>query len=745
MTGVQTCALPISGSAPNLTYTPSNNFTGGVSFTFNINDGSLTSSVATVTITITNVNDAPVVGNDTYTVIKNNTLTVPVSGVLTNDSDPDGDVLTAVLVTGPAHAAVFNLNANGSFTYTPSNNYVGPDSFTYQANDGTATSGVATASITVLATNTAPVVTNQSVTIPEDTATNLVMNATDIDANPLTFIIVIGPTNGVLSNVNTNTGTFTYRPNTNFAGGDSFTFRVNDGLTNSGLATYGITILPVNDAPVANNLNVITPEDTSTNLVLTATDPDNTNLVFAILNGPTNGSLGVLNTNTGTVTYSPTANYHGPDTFTFTVFDGTLFATGTVFITVTPVNDAPVAFSQNLTNAEDTALPITLTGADVDGPVTNFTVLTQPLFGTLTGTAPNLTYTPSNNFTGVVSFTFNVNDGSLTSATATVTITITNVNDAPVATNLVVVTPQNTATNLVLLGSDVEGPVIFAILVAPTNGVVSGLNPNTGAVTYTPTNNYSGPDSFRFTVSDGSLLATGTVTITVTPLIVAQADVALSKTGPATGGAGSNLTYTITVTNHGPFTATNVLVQDQLPAGMTYVSSLPATATVLNKLVSWPLFNLATGVVSSFTVTARAAEGGTYTNIAFSTATTSDPNPTNNNGSITNSQVATVVTPGADVAVFKTGSNSVLAAGSLTYTITATNSGPSTATNVIVRDTSVGRNLRERVGWLYLEQWRGQVDGDHPLERCLRQLYDHLDRTGWWHLDEHCFEHRQHP
>src|SRR5207244_9633334 len=118
-----------------------------------------------------------------------------------------------------------------------------------------------------------------------------------------------------------------------------------------------------------------------------------------------------------------------------------------------------------------------------------------------TTTAGAVTYTPVTNYNGPDSFSFTVSDGSLP-ATATVSITVTAVNDAPVANNQNVTTPEDTATNLVLIGSDVEGPVTFAILSGPTNGALSLLNTNTGAVTYTPNTNYNGPDSFAFTVSD---------------------------------------------------------------------------------------------------------------------------------------------------------------------------------------------------------------------------------------------------
>jgi uncharacterized repeat protein (TIGR01451 family) len=100
------------------------------------------------------------------------------------------------------------------------------------------------------------------------------------------------------------------------------------------------------------------------------------------------------------------------------------------------------------------------------------------------------------------------------------------------------------------------------------------------------------------------------------------------------------------VTNQGPATATNVLVSDQLPAGFTFVSATPATAVVSSNLVSWPAFSLAADLRSNFTVTAVCVEGGSYTNIAFSTAGTLDPNTNNNNGTSTNSQVITAVTPG---------------------------------------------------------------------------------------------------
>src|SRR5438046_6038491 len=151
----------------------------------------------------------------------------------------------------------------------------------------------------------------------------------------------------------------TYTPNTNYNGGDSFTFLVNDGLTNSATATVSITVTAINDAPVANNQSVTTPEDTSTNLVLSGSDVEGP-VTFAILSGPTNGVLSLLNTNTGAVTYTPNTNYNGADSFTFTVSDRSLLATGTVSIAVTPVNDAPVATDDSCRPAENTTTNLPL-------------------------------------------------------------------------------------------------------------------------------------------------------------------------------------------------------------------------------------------------------------------------------------------------------------------------------------------------------------------------------------------------
>lgn len=181
-------------------------------------------------------------------------------------------------------------------------------------------------------------------------------------------------------------------------------------------------IVPLSDPPTANPQSVTTDEDTAKPITLTGSDPENDPLTFSIVTGPAHGSLSGSAPN---VTYTPAVNYNGADSFTFRVHDGGSYSPpATVSITVNAVADAPVANPQSVTTTQDTAKPITLTGSDGDNDPLSFAVAQQPAHGSLSGTAPNVTYTPTTGYTGADSFTFTVNDGTSTSPAATVSITV---------------------------------------------------------------------------------------------------------------------------------------------------------------------------------------------------------------------------------------------------------------------------------------------------------------------------------
>jgi carboxypeptidase T len=186
-----------------------------------------------------------------------------------------------------------------------------------------------------------------------------------------------------------------------------------------------------------------------------------------------------------------------------------------IFLTVVNSNNQPpTANPQSVVTAEDTALGITLTGSDPDGDPLTFSVTTAPGHGTLSGTAPNVTYAPAANYNGADSFAFVVNDGLANSSPATVSIAITPLNDAPVANPQSVTTQQDTAVAITLTGSDADGdPLTYSVATQPAHGSLAGTAPS---LTYTPATGYTGSDNFTFTVSDGALSSTAaTVSITV--------------------------------------------------------------------------------------------------------------------------------------------------------------------------------------------------------------------------------------
>jgi len=235
-------------------YTPADGYAGPDSFSYLLNDGTEDSTDPTVVSITVNAppNTPPVTSADSYGLDEDTTLTVATPGVLANDHDPEGNSLTALWVNGPSHGTL-TLNADGSFTYRPSANFHGSDSFGYRANDGTTNSGKATVSITVTAVNDAPVANADAFAVNEDTvlvisAANLVGNDVDADADRLTALIASNPRHGTLSQ-NAN-GALVYTPTANFAGTDSFTYRASDGAASSAnTATVSITVNPVEDGP----------------------------------------------------------------------------------------------------------------------------------------------------------------------------------------------------------------------------------------------------------------------------------------------------------------------------------------------------------------------------------------------------------------------------------------------------------------------------------------------------------------
>jgi len=274
------------------------------------------------------------------------------------------------------------------------------------------------------------------------------------------------------------------------------------------------------EIPLANDDSASTDEDNAVTINVVGNDTDVDGSIdpatVTLSSLPANGTA--VSNGDGTVTYTPDTDFNGTNTLTYTVKDnlGAVSDPATVTVIVDPVNDAPVAQDGTATTDEDIPVAITLSASDIDGDGLTYAVVTPPANGTLSGTAPNLTYTPSGDYNGPDSFTFKANDGTVDSNIASVDITVNPTNDAPVAQDGTASTDEDTPVAITLSASDIDGDgLTYAVVTPPAHGALSGTAPN---LTYTPSGDYNGPDSFTFKANDGTVDSNiASVDITVNP------------------------------------------------------------------------------------------------------------------------------------------------------------------------------------------------------------------------------------
>ncbi len=398
----------LTGTAPNLTYTPAADFNGADTITFTATDGVLTSAPAVVAITVTPVNDAPLLSAQTIAATEDLPKTITLAG-----TDVDGDTLSYAIASDPAHASL--LGNGATRVYLPAANYNGADAFTVTVSDGQATSAPATIAIAVAPVDDVPTADTGAVAVTEDVAAAFTLTGHDPDGDALTFAITAAPAHGQL------VGTppqLTYLPDADFAGVDTLQFTAHDGQHPSVPATVTLQVAPVNDPPTTGASSITTPEDQAIAIVLTGSDPDGDPLTFAITGAPAHGTI---LSGTTSVIYTPAHDFHGADAFAYTVSDGTATTAGTAAITVTSVNDAPVArddLAEGAVGAPQTVRVID-NDTDPDGDVVTLDVVTAPSAGSVDIIDDTLVYQPLPGFTGTDVVTYTVVDGAGGSATAT--------------------------------------------------------------------------------------------------------------------------------------------------------------------------------------------------------------------------------------------------------------------------------------------------------------------------------------
>ena len=366
---------------------------------------------------------------------------------------------------------------------------------------------------TKIVSNDAPLAESQSAVTNEDEAIPIMLIGTDQNQDDLTYQIVETPAHGTLTGTAPN---FTYTPVADYNGEDRFTFQVSDEVTSSQPAAVTITINPVNDTPIAVPLSLAADEDAALSLSLEGTDADGDSLIYEVVEQPSHGTL------TGTepdLTYTPVPGYNGEDKFTFLVGDGVATSRPEmVIVIVQAINQIPVAMAQSVITDEDITTTITLEGLDDDSDELIYEIIEQPSHGTLSGTAPNFTYTPVADYNGEDIFTFQVSDEVTSSQPEAVKITINAINDTPVAIAESIETAEDNPIEIVLVGNDIDGDdLTYRLVETAGNGQLSTIDGQ--KIIYTPDANYYGVDQFVFVASDDKLSSPSTtIQILVTPV-----------------------------------------------------------------------------------------------------------------------------------------------------------------------------------------------------------------------------------
>jgi hypothetical protein len=566
----------VTSTANDVSYTPDPDYCNDPgpapadTFTYTITGG----DSATVSVTVTCLNDAPVAVDDDSSTNEDSPFSDPVAGAgspAANDTDVDaGDTLTVTSVADPVGGTV--QIASGQITFTPAAGSCAPSpaSYDYVVSDGNGGTDTGKVTIDVTCVDDPPVAEDDSRTVAEDsgptTFGTLLGNDNDVESDPITITGASDPANGSTSFT---TGDVTYTPDVNFCGADSFTYTVNGGDS----ATVSVTVTCVEDVPVANDDSTTVGEDDSAaaiDVLGNDSDVEGDAITVSSASDPANGTVeltGPAGAETG-LTYAPDPDYCNsppgttPDTFTYTVDGG---STATVSVIVTCVDDSPVAVDDTASltmNDGAVSLPVLANDTDIDGGPKAISGASDPEHGTVVltggsaGAHTGLTYEPDSGYCNTEgsdpddSFTYTLTPGG---DSATVSVEV--VCDAPPVgvDDSATVDEDSGATAVDVLANDANpdgGPEVIVSSADPANGTVVLTGPvgaRTG-LTYEPDLNYCNTPTPPFDTFDYTLNGGDTATVSVTVTCVDDAPTALDDSA--------------TVLEDAPATAVPVLTDD---------------------------------------------------------------------------------------------------------------------------------------------------------------------------------------
>ena len=499
----------VDASTGSVVYTPNPGFVGSDIMYYSVTNAVGTTMWAVV-ITIVNVN--PVALNHNVTVevsSSNNSITL-------DGTDLGGQALTfAIASPQPAHGTISMVDASaGSVVYTPTTGFIGTDKIYYTV---TNVVGTTLGSLIINIVDVPPVVLNQHVTVGVSSSNNsITLNGADLAGQALEFAISFQPGNGTVSMIDASTGSVLYTPNSGFLGADSIHYTV----TNAIGTTSGILILEVATGPqvpvgIAQSVSVGV-SSFNNQINLNGTNLSGQDLVFSIVVQPTHGTALLVDPSTGSVIYTPNQGFVGSDMIYYSVTN--TFGTAGGFIMISIEDAVPIVIPQAAAvGVSSSNNPLTLNGRDLGAQALTFAILSQPAHGTVSvvdASMGSVLYTPNSGFVGVDIIHYTVTN-DIGSATGAVVVTIANA--PPVVTaQAATVNVCSSNNSIALNGSDVGGQALtFAIPSQPAHGTVSGLDPATGEILYTPVAHFIGSDTINYTVTNSIGSTSGAIAITV--------------------------------------------------------------------------------------------------------------------------------------------------------------------------------------------------------------------------------------
>ncbi len=548
-----------SVSGTKITYTPSTNFNGTDQITYTVTDDAKKTANGVIALTISQVNDPPAPKNDTAEVNEDGTVQINVLNLDTDvdqtagiNAHPELEVLSASIseddLKDPEHGKILILN--NVVTYDPKDDFNGTDTFEYYCKDGEAQTK-ATVTVTINQVNDNPVAQADTTTTYEDTAVtyNVLANDTDVDTDPawnfatpvhtksefaIAKIELTGTINGTAS-FSGNSITFT--PKLDYVGTQTISYEMRDGHGGTSASTLSVKIGSEDDSPVAGDDVMSTTEDNAVTINVLTNDQDadiGDTLRFDRFTDSVSSLPGTFTTNAnGSVTFTPKANYNGSFQVDYYVVDSTnLTDVGTISVSVSAVNDQPVAEDTSVTTQEDLATTIDVAGLISDADITtnedsirvSIAAGDVPAHGSYKLDGTQITYTPAKDFNGKDQIVYTVTDSKGLQDTGTISITVSAVNDKPVTKDDSATTKEDTPVTIDVLvnDSDVdtttglnESPAAKITLSSVGSAAHGTVKIAGGKITYEPNANFNGTDRFTYTVSDGTLTETGSVSVSI--------------------------------------------------------------------------------------------------------------------------------------------------------------------------------------------------------------------------------------